>query len=76
MPPPLMPRSSKYAPPLMAVRFVADLCLSIRGEVRSLHMAKLQATSVPIAQRSYTPKAAIDQGTDRRIKVTLTAIPP
>ena len=42
---------------------------SVRGRVRSPHMAKLQAASVPIAQDSCAPRA----GTDRGIAVSLDA---
>jgi len=41
---------------------------SVRGQVRSPHMAKLQAASVPIAQGSCAPRAAApwDRQTDRQ----------
>jgi len=41
---------------------------SVRGQVRSPHMAKLQAASVPIAQGSYAPRTAApwDRETDRQ----------
>jgi len=55
-------------PPPTAVRLAADT--SVRGRVRSPHMAKLQAASVPIAYGSCAPRA----GTDRRtIAVSLNA---
>ena len=40
---------------------------SVHGRVRSPHMAKLQAASVPIAQGSCAPMAAVpwDRQTDR-----------
>jgi len=38
----------------------------VRGRVRSPHMAKLQAASVPIAYGSCAPRAGTDKWTDRR----------
>jgi len=39
---------------------------SVRGRVRSPHMAKLQAASVPIAYGSCAPRAGTDTRTGRR----------
>jgi len=43
---------------------------SVRGRVRSPHMAKLQAASVPITQVSCAPRAGADKRTDGRIAVS------
>ena len=55
---------------------------AVRGRVRSLHMAKLQAASVPITWGSCAPTAAVpwdrqtDRQTDGRNAVSLNAPPP
>ena len=46
---------------------------SVRGRVRSPHLARLQAASVPIAYGSCAPRAETDRRRDGRIAVSFHA---